>query len=79
MSRQPGFVLETGSGYSAYTLLPRDVDIKWLLVGWYALSFLNMYAVLLISRDDTINRYGYWKGYKWNNFDWAIRREFIRS
>lgn len=70
---QPGFVLETGSGYSTYKPYLRTtwtINKAWWLGARYRFEYIRRSSD---SRDDdTVNRMDVWAGYKWNNFDWTL-------
>ncbi|ECU7462183.1 hypothetical protein JYO67_003484, partial [Salmonella enterica subsp. enterica serovar Enteritidis] len=70
---QPGFVLETGNGYSTYKPYFRatwTLNESWWVGARYRFEYVRRSSD--IRDDDTINRMDVWAGYKWNNFDWTI-------
>ncbi|EKA4819344.1 oligogalacturonate-specific porin KdgM family protein [Salmonella enterica] len=70
---QPGFVLETGNGYSTYKPYFRatwTLNESWWVGERYRFEYVRRSSD--IRDDDTINRMDVWAGYKWNNFDWTI-------
>ncbi|QMI06952.1 oligogalacturonate-specific porin KdgM family protein [Citrobacter sp. RHB25-C09] len=70
---QPGFVLETGDGYSNYKPYFRahwTLNESWWLGARYRFEYVRRSSD--VRDDDTINRMDVWAGYKWNNFDWTI-------
>ncbi|WP_413531286.1 oligogalacturonate-specific porin KdgM family protein [Rahnella inusitata] len=70
---QPGFVLETGSGYSTYKPYLRSIwtiNQAWWVGARYRFEYTRRSSD---SRDDdTVNRMDVWAGYKWNSFDWTV-------
>ena len=70
---QPGFVLETGSGYSTYKPYLRStwtINESWWLGARYRFEYTRRSSDS--REDDTVNRMDVWAGYKWNNFDWTL-------
>ncbi|MBB6116494.1 hypothetical protein F4826_003436 [Rahnella inusitata] len=70
---QPGFVLETGSGYSTYKPYLRStwtINESWWLGARYRFEYTRRSSDS--REDDTVNRMDVWAGYKWNNFDWTV-------
>lgn len=70
---QPGFVLETGDGYSNYKPYLRatwTLNDDWWLGARYRFEYVRRSSDA--RDDDKINRMDVWAGYKWNNFDWTL-------
>jgi len=70
---QPGFVLETGSGYSTYKPYLRTtwtINQAWWLGARYRFEYTRRSSDS--RNDDTVNRMDVWAGYKWNSFDWTL-------
>ncbi len=70
---QPGFVLETGNGYSNYKPYLRatwTLNDDWWLGARYRFEYVRRSSDA--RDDDKINRMDVWAGYKWNNFDWTL-------
>ncbi|OAT21752.1 oligogalacturonide-rhamnogalacturonide-specific porin [Buttiauxella gaviniae ATCC 51604] len=72
---QPGFVLETGSGYSTYKPYLRatwTLNDSWWLGARYRFEYVRRSGASDTREDDKTNRMDVWAGYKWGNFDWVV-------
>nr|WP_142512763.1 oligogalacturonate-specific porin KdgM family protein [Klebsiella huaxiensis] len=77
---QPGFVLETGNGYSNYKPYLRatwTLNESWWLGARYRFEYVRRSSDS--REDDTVNRMDAWAGYKWNNFDWTLEGIYKRA